>query len=58
MVLRLWSTELLANDLKEIKLLCFVKPGGLVQCKYQTIRSYQAYELLTSEELEEIDELE
>ena len=47
-----WVTQLLANELKEMNLPCFVKPCGLRQSKSNTSRSYQAYELLTIDELQ------
>ena len=51
--LAVWATQLLENELKEINLPCFVKPCGLRQSKSNMSRSYQAYELLTIDELQD-----
>ena len=48
-----WATQLLANDLKDMNLPCFVKPCGLKRSKSNVGRSYQAYELLTIDELQD-----
>ena len=51
--IEVWATQLLANELKDINLPCFVKPCGLRQSKSNMSRSYQSYELLTIDELKD-----
>ena len=48
-----WATRLLADDLKDMKLPCYVRPRGLVQSRTNANRSYHAYELLAGDVLEQ-----
>ena len=49
--IEVWATQLLANELNEMNLPCFVKPCGLRESKRNVGRSYQSYKLLTDDEL-------
>jgi hypothetical protein len=54
-----WSPNLLSQKLLEegedkkkvVKFPCFIRPLGLKQCKNDTSRSYQAFQLLSAAEL-------
>ena len=47
------ATRLLADDLKDMKLPCYVRPRGLVQSRTNANSSYHAYELLVGDVFEQ-----